>query len=85
MHRDFGPPTDQESCVSPCVSSGGSSSSLSSFEDVDSPQAPLEAQQEMEEGSLDDSFAKETPAYDMPVKQRKMSREASRKQAVRRL
>ena len=62
--------------------SGDSSSSLSSFEDVDSPGAPLE---EMEEDSLDDSFAREAPKYDIPKKQKKMSREASRKQAVRTL
>jgi len=49
---------------------------------VDSPGAPLE---EMEEDSLDDSFVREAPTYDIPKKQKKMSREASRKQAVRTL
>ena len=39
----------------------------------------------MEEDSLDDSFAREAPKYDIPKKQKKMSREASRKQAVRTL
>lgn len=78
---DFGPPNDQEKPLFlHCVFSGDSSSSLSSFEDVESPGAPLE---EMEEDSLDDSFVREAPTYDIPKKQKKMSREASRKQAVR--
>ena len=55
-----------------------SSSSLSSIGDV-------EVSPPLEEGLLDDSFAKDAPSYDVPVKQKKMSRNAGRKQAVRAL
>ena len=55
-----------------------SSSSLSSIGDV-------EVSPPLEEGLLDDSFAKDAPSYDVPVKQKKMSRNVGRKQAVRAL
>ena len=59
-----------------------SNSSLSFIGDME---ASPQAHPPLEEGPLDNSFMKETPSYNVQVKQKKMSRTTSIKQIVRAL